>query len=213
MKTSAAAFGSGEKIESLRRQMFALFKGVPYNTHHIDHALRVERTCASIGIELDADLATLRAAAILHDIARINEVGDGRCHAARSAEIASGILKEDGWAPLHIRSVAYAIRCHRYRSGIVPETLEAKILQDADRLDALGAIGIARVISHDPTRRLYDHWNCGDPFSGNCVTAHFFEKILKLRDTMHTSAARKIAAKRHRYLVGYLQELKREIFE
>jgi uncharacterized protein len=115
--------------------------------------------------------------------------------------------------------VLYAVEVHRFSKGIVPAKLEARILQDADRLDALGAIGIARVFLTGGVlgRALY---NPVDPFCRSREPDdkrwnldHFFRKLLKLESGMHTRTARKLAARRADVLKRYLSDLQREIGE
>jgi len=113
--------------------------------------------------------------------------------------------------------VLYAIDVHRYSRGILPVTLEARILQDADRLDALGAVGIARVFLTGGAlgREMY---HPEDPFcryrepdDGRWNLDHFYKKLLKLEAGMHTKSARKLAAKRTAVLERYLSDLEDEI--
>ena len=115
------------------------------------------------------------------------------------------------------QEVLYAIDVHRYSRGILPVTLEARILQDADRLDALGAVGIARVFLTGGAlgREMY---NSEDPFcrnrepdDGRWNLDHFYKKLLKLEAGMHTKSARKLAAKRTAVLERYLSDLEEEI--
>jgi uncharacterized protein len=109
----------------------------------------------------NADLEVVKAAALLHDIARAME-DEGKIddHATEGAKMAERILEEVNFPEDRIDNVIYCIETHRFKKSIVPESLEAKILQDADRLDMIGAIGIARVFAragwsnipmHDPS--------------------------------------------------------------
>ena len=115
------------------------------------------------------------------------------------------------------QEVLYAIDVHRYSRGIVPVTLEARILQDADRLDALGAVGIARVFLTGGAlgREMYhpDDPFCKtrEPDDGRWNLDHFYKKLLKLEAGMHTKSARKLAEKRTIVLKRYLSDLEEEI--
>jgi uncharacterized protein len=118
--------------------------------HDITHTKRV----LSIGVQIakgekNADMAVVKAACILHDVARKKE-DTGKCkdHAEEGAKIAVKILKKTNFPAKKIPKVEYAIRVHRKSAGIKPKTIEAKILQDADRIDIFGAIGIARTFAH-----------------------------------------------------------------
>ncbi len=199
-------------IAALREWVCNQFTNTPYNTHHLDHLSRVNTLCQKIGQAEKADLVILEAAALLHDIARANETESTTCHAIASVQIAADILAKLAWPPNTVDAIAYAIRMHRYSAGITPETIEAKILQDADRLDALGAIGLARVLGHGLVRGeplyLLDSENS---INGPCTIAHFHEKILKLKDGMHTATAKQIAEERHNIIVQYLSRLENEI--
>lgn len=100
-----------------------------------------------------------------------------------------------------IPGIVHAIRAHRYSSGIAPGTLEARVLSDADNLDAMGAVGIARTFmqSGEQGRDIAD------------ATGHFHDKLLNLRDRMYTETARKIAEERHAFLVAFLDTLDDEM--
>jgi uncharacterized protein len=203
-----------EDLVKIRKYVAGKCSAFSYSTHHMDHIERVTATALYIGRKMNADLTVLEAAALLHDVGRFKE-DENSCHAEISAEEAYKLLNALGWPQDMISSVTYAVRVHRYNLQIVPDTLEAKILQDADKLDALGAVGIARILSHAPETRLYAE---KDPFclnrepSDNYTIDHFYKKILKLRNSMNTEAGRKIAEKRDKFTRKFLEELKKEIF-
>jgi len=200
------------RMHTLQAVVNARLAAVAYNTHHLDHLERVAALCLQLGRQLQADLTILEAAAWLHDIARSAKLPDKVCHARMSAEVAADILAGLAWPTVEIEPIVYAIRCHRYSHGIVPQTLEAKILQDADRLDALGAVGLARVLAHGLIlgEPLYSR-ESATPFVGTCTAAHFHEKILRLKDGMHTEPARRIAEQRSAFTESFLQRLAEEI--
>ena len=116
-----------------------------YAGHDRTHTIRVHRLSRIIGEKEKADLLVLEAAALLHDIGRSYEHVD---HAEKSAEIATGLLKECQFPEDSTPRVLYAIRMHRFSKGTEPETLEAKILQDADRIDIGGATGVAMTFDY-----------------------------------------------------------------
>jgi len=135
--------------------------------HDIGHVKRVVSLSMEIQKREGGNKLALILAAILHDIGRIVEDITGEDHAQISADISKKLLRL--W---HVNSeieetVYDAIFNHRYSKKRAPKTIEGKILSDADKLDALGAIGIARVFKHDPRRSIYEDVN------------HFYEKILK----------------------------------
>ncbi len=115
-------------------------------SHDSSHLLRVWRNAAAIADhEPDCDRTVLVAAVILHDCVAVEKNSPRRAQASRLSAIrARSILGDLGWDPGRLERAAHAIEAHSFSAGIVPETVEARILQDADRLDAIGAIGIAR---------------------------------------------------------------------
>ena len=126
-------------------------------------------------------------------------------------------IKENYFSNDEITMITNAIREHSFSGGKIPSTIEGKILQDADRLDAIGAIGLARVFSFSGSnhRAFYDP---NDPFSKNrtlnddkWALDHFFKKLLLLENMMNTKAAMIEAKKRTRVLKNYLDSLKKEI--
>jgi uncharacterized protein len=132
--------------------------------------------------------------------------------------LARPLLADTCLSAAQVETALSAIGDHRYRDGKVPEAIEGKLLQDADRLDALGAIGIARCFAKSSLtgRRLYSP---DDPF---CTTGrepeddrytidHFYSKLLKLRDTFHTASARELAERRHAFLTAFLEEMRLEL--
>ncbi len=169
-------------------------------SHGFDHTARVTRLCRTIGIREGADMAILIPAALFHDIARPLEEETGIPHEEQGGEMAEAYLRSIGYPGDMIYPITHAIRAHRYSSGIAPETLEAEILSDADKLDAMGAVGIARTFMQ-----------AGEDGTGIVgAVAHFHEKLLKLKDRMYTETATEIAEERHAFLVAFLVELERE---
>ncbi|MEM2941675.1 MAG: HD domain-containing protein [Thermoproteota archaeon] len=187
------------------------------HVHHSKfHVNRVYNLAVRIAREEGADLDVVKAAALLHDIARAME-DEGRVedHAKEGARMARQILKEVGFPREKIEQVVYCIEAHRFRKGVTARSLEAKVLQDADRLDMMGAIGIARVFS----RGGWGNTPIYDPsippkenYDGKSFTAinHIYEKILKLKDTINTSTAKQIAEERHRFVEQFLERFLKE---
>jgi len=118
--------------------------------HGFEHVRRVLRLAERLGEALGADLEILRAAALLHDAADAHPgEGEGRVsHEQASAEFAGKVLRSEGWEETRIAAVQHCIRAHRFRGGEAPESLEAKILFDADKLDVIGAFGTARTVGY-----------------------------------------------------------------
>jgi uncharacterized protein len=168
--------------------------------HGFDHTLRVVRLCEDLGAREGADMAILIPAAIFHDIARPLEERTGIPHEEEGARMAAAYLKAAGYPADRIAGIVHAIRAHRYSTGIDPETLEARVLSDADNLDAMGAVGIARTFAQSGER------GTGIPDAADHIRA----KLLNLKDRMYTKTAREIAEKRHALLVAFLAALEEE---
>lgn len=117
------------------------------SAHAMEHAMRVYNLCLHLTkYELNVDLDVLKTAALLHDVARVREFNDKTGsidHSVLGAEMADKILRTLGYSE-KIAHVKHCIEAHRFRSKVKPKTREAKILFDADKLDVLGAIGVAR---------------------------------------------------------------------
>ncbi|MBR1369221.1 phosphohydrolase [Methanocalculus chunghsingensis] len=170
--------------------------------HGFDHTLRVTKLCVILGTEEGAEMQILIPAALFHDIARPIEDKTGIPHEEKGAELAEAYLRSIHYPDVYIPGILHAIRAHRYRSSdVTPETLEAKVLSDADKLDAMGAVGIARTFMQ-----------AGEERGGiSDAVHHINEKLLKLKDRMHTEAARKIAVQRHAFLKEFLEILQVDI--
>ena len=119
--------------------------------HDFDHVLRVLALAERIGQAEDADLEIVRAGALLHDVGREQAERIGVDHAAFAADRAREILAEQPTEK--VAPVVHAIAAHRFRAGPGPTTLEAKVLFDADKLDAIGAVGVARAFAYGGARR------------------------------------------------------------
>lgn len=186
--------------------------------HGFDHIERVYRMSERLAKLEGADLEIVHAAALLHDIEGSHPAGDERAnHHHQSAEIAAEILRGEGWGPERIAAVQHCIRAHRYRDDREPPaTIEAKVLFDADKLDVLGAIGVARTIGYavqagqpifaEPSVqfRATGKEEPGEPHSA--YHEHLF-KLSKVKDRLFTASARQIAADRHQYLDEYFKRL------
>lgn len=189
--------------------------------HGFDHVLRVLRVAERIGRELGADLEVLRAAALLHDASGAAPGGEGgrADHERASADFAAQVLHAEGWPDDRIESVAHCIRSHRFRSAEAPRSLEAKILYDADKLDVLGAFGVARTIGYalqagepifaEPSAQFRE---TGQPLPGEPHSA-YHEYLFKLRHVagrLHTEPARRIGAERAALMRRFFEALEDE---
>lgn len=169
-------------------------------SHGMDHTERVTRLCRIIGQHEGADMDILIPAALLHDIARPLEKEQGLSHETEGARMAEAFLVSIHYDSCLIPQICAAIRTHRFRSSEKPGSPEAKILSDADKLDALGAVGIARTFM-----RAAEHGG-----NMNDAVMHFHDKLLKLKDLMYTDSGREIANERHALLELFLKVLTEE---
>jgi uncharacterized protein len=165
-------------------------------SHGFDHTLRVIKLCVFLGNKLNAKMDILIPAAILHDIARSEEN-----HAKVGAQKSRKILKKQGLIEEKVNSICEVIESHSFSANTEPKSLEAKILSDADKLDALGAIGIYRAAAY----------SCENSKTMEDFIYHFNEKLLKLKDQMYTDEAYKLAFSRHNYMEDYLKRITDEI--
>ena len=189
-------------------------------SHGPDHSERVYFMALSLGRELHARLDILAAAALLHDIGRRQETESkgGICHAQESAEMAGQILAKLGLDPADIEAIQHCIRCHRFRGKEKPQTLEAKIIFDADKLDSIGAVGIGRAFLfagqigaklHDAE---IDHRKTLAYSHEDTAYREFQVKMSRVKDQMLTEPGRKLAQQRHRFMEIFFDELNREIY-
>jgi uncharacterized protein len=199
-----------ERIRKRSREFYTL-------AHHDQaHTERVYAISLRIAQEENADQEVVLAAALLHDIARAREDQDEISdHAVEGSNMAKRILLEVEFPQHKIREVIHCIKVHRFKEGLQAETLEAKILQDADRLDILGAVGIARVFSRGgwSNKPIYDpEISPKQKYDGASLTSvnHILEKLLKVKETMNTRAGKRIAESRHRFVEAFLERFYKE---
>jgi uncharacterized protein len=192
--------------------------------HDYDHVMRVYRMAEHIAQAEGADMEIVRAAALLHDAvgsAPGTDTPEQRHnHHGSSAEFAATILKQEDWPDERIRAVQHCILAHRFRfTTDQPKTLEAKVLYDADKLDVLGALGVARTIAYaalagqpfyTPPSTQFLSTGEEEPGEPHSSYHEYLFKLVKIKDTLHTDTARKIAASRHDYLVAFYSELAAE---
>jgi uncharacterized protein len=191
------------------------------SVHGFDHALRVYALAEELGAELGADLEILRAAALLHDAsgAAPGESGKRGDHENASAHFARRVLLDEGWEESRIEAVEHCIRAHRFRNQETPKSLEAKILFDADKLDVVGAFGVARTIGYaiqaknpifsEPSEQfmLEGHKEPGEVHS---AYHEYLFKLRRVKDRLYTEPAKRIASHRHKLLVQFFDQLAAE---
>jgi uncharacterized protein len=189
--------------------------------HDFQHILRVYKNAEMISRQEDGvDLDIILAAALLHDLVVYPKGSSKTINSADdSADVAKKILFEYKKYPIEkIEKVADTIRTHSYSKKLIPSTLEGKILQDADRLDAIGAIGIARTFSvgGSENRSLY---NPADAFCESerrlddtqWTLDHMKKKLMILKNSMHTKTAKMLAEQRTEFMELFLNQLRKEL--
>jgi uncharacterized protein len=174
-----------------------------WGAHQYDHTKRVYRLAVKIREKTGADLRILGAAALLHDVGRPREKELGESHAIISGTLSRPLLSRLGYSDKEIEETVAAIRTHRFSEGLPPTSLEGKILSDADKLDAIGAIGVFRAIAQAMVT--------GVGMKG--FLRHADRKLLRLSELMHTKAAKLMAEKRHRVLADFVDQLRIEVSE
>jgi uncharacterized protein len=187
--------------------------------HDFEHVMRVYRMAERLAEAEGADLEIVRAAALLHDAegAAPGEGSARESHHHASAEFAAAVLSSEGWEAERIAAVQHCIRAHRFRDrSEPPDTIEAKVLFDADKLDVLGAVGVARVIAYAALdgKPFYfppsgQFLSTGREIPGEPHSSYheLLFKLRKVRERMFTGTARLIAAERLRYLDEYFERL------
>lgn len=198
---------TGALPERLVRKAQCLFDGQD-PAHDWQHNLRVMAMCERIGREEGADMPLLRLAALLHDIGRAEERQTGECHAEISARLAGEWLYAEGMDAARIALVQRAILAHRYRKESPPVSLEEKILFDADKLDSIGAIGVARAFAYSGVIGQPIHAEHPDQHT----PLHEYEwKLSRIKDRLYTKTARRIAEERHRVMERFFEQWMLEI--
>lgn len=187
--------------------------------HDFDHVLRVLMLVRRIGPAEGADMRLLEAATLLHDIARADEVENGVDHAQAGAERAGAIVQEWGYTSAEAAVIARIIAAHRFRNEAPPRTVEEKVLYDADKLDAIGAIGVGRAFAY-AGRTGQRLWSPVPPDAratqrvdpaAHSPSIEFAVKLSRLAGALHTETARAIAQERHAFMVAFFERLDDEI--
>jgi len=205
-----------KKIEKIAKSRFQS----ALSCHDWDHVSRVYNLALSIGKKEKADMGVIKVAALLHDIKRSEEMlNKGKfCHALEGAKEAEKILRGLDLEEKFIAEVKHCIEAHRFRNNIEPASLEAKVLSDADKLDALGAIGVGRGFLWSGKHGLRLHntdpkiIRRNNPYGReHCLYAEYMIKLRFLRDKMFTQTGHKIAQERTVFMKDFLERLDDEV--
>lgn len=186
--------------------------------HDWAHIMRVVRTATALATEEKADLAVVIPAAYLHDIVNIPKNHPDRVRASElAADKARKLLGEHGYDEKKLPAIHQAIVEHSFSRGLAPSSIEAACVQDADRLDAIGAIGVLRcaAVNAEMKTAFYDP---EDPFATRrplddrrWMVDHYFVKLLKLAETMQTTAAKNEGKRRVEFMRSFLDQLRSEV--
>ena len=204
-----------EEISKEVQTIFASAKG----SHDYDHTLRVVKLSKHIAQIEHANLELVELAAILHDIGRSHqdETKNKVCHAEIGAKMAKEILERYSLDQEAITQICHCIECHRFRNNHIPQTLEAKILYDADKLDSIGAVGIGRTFLfagevhaklHDPNPNLSPN---AEYTIDDTAYREFVVKLSKIKGSLFTNEAKRIAASRHAFMEEFFIRLNKEV--
>jgi uncharacterized protein len=206
-----------EMIDFVKEQAERLFDGAK-GSHDWEHTLRVFSLCERLGPAEKADMDVLRVAAYLHDIGRAHQDSTfgSVCHAEKGAEMARPIVNELPLSEDRKANIVHCIRSHRFRGNCRPETREAKVLFDADKIDAIGAVGVARAFLfagevgarlHNPNMKIEETV----PYSREDTGFREFKvKLCKIRERILTEEGRKIADERHAFMEGFFNRFLEE---
>lgn len=204
--------------EEAIRELYAENNSKNDAAHDFDHVLRVTRLAERIAAAEGADVDVVRAAALLHDVP---VAGSRDAHHLAAAGFARSYLTEQGMAPVQAAQVAHCIQAHRFRDqSIQPQTLEAQCLYDGDKLDSMGAIGVARAFAHAGAHhsRLWTEPasaappDQAKPTGPNYTPVHeFVYKLGRLLDTLYTDTARSMGRARHDFMCAFFARLDEEM--
>lgn len=172
------------------------------SAHNADHIYRVLNQALMIAKNYDVNEDILVAACLLHDIGRPAQFDNPNiCHAQVGSEMAYSFLKCLGWSEDDCRSVKHCILTHRFRNNMPPESIEAKILFDSDKLDVCGALGIARTLQYEGKMNE----------SLDAFFSEYDRKLIKLYDLFYTETAKQMALSRKKILLSFYSELKDQL--
>jgi uncharacterized protein len=208
-----------EAIDDIKKRVIDFMTNDFFPGHDYQHVMRVYNIARRIGKEEGANMLILEPAVLMHDLGRVDTAKDPSIkHAEASLTYAEKILADTDYYPeLHGR-ILHIIKYHSWKNSDKAKTLEHKIMQDSDKLDALGAIGIMRCLTFSGARGRTDY-NPDNMFGSDETLLddkkysidHFYSKLFKLKDLLHTPTARKIAENRHRFMENYLNRMEQEI--
>lgn len=204
-------------FEKLKEEVLEILESGS-GSHDWEHTERVLNMCMHIASVEGGNIDIIRAAALLHDIGRhVQDKSKGTVsHALISVSMARPILERYGFSPEDIAKTLHCIETHRFRTGDEPKTLEAKILFDADKLDAIGAVGIGRAFVFAGENGAAVHIrnlnieNSRSYSKQDTAYREFKVKLEKIKDRVFTAEGRRIANERHDFMVEFFDRLEKE---
>jgi len=204
-----------EQITNQAKEFFSNSKG----SHDWEHTMRVYNLCLHIGEKENADIETLKIAAILHDIGREQQDKcNGRiCHAEKGAELARALLSKFNIDKEKVDNIIHCIQTHRFRGNNVPTSKEAKILFDADKLDSIGAIGIGRafLFAGEIGAKLHNKDVDIDKTQAyskeDTAYREYMVKLRKVKERILTEEGKRLAEERHNFMVEFFNRLNKEV--
>lgn len=220
METTFKGNSESQILAHVYEEVQQRFSGIDDLAHGWEHVQRVYQLALSIGEREGANRFIVGMAALMHDLGRTAPHENVEHHADLSVRLATDLMNFYAVSPETQQAILHAILAHSFSRGVPPQTLEAHVVRDADRLDGLGAIGIMRWAVTGAVRRTAEtrSYHPDDPFAERHVLDdkrymldHFYAKLLKLADTMETETARSMAARRTEFMRAYLHELREEL--
>ncbi|MCX6721536.1 MAG: HD domain-containing protein [Candidatus Staskawiczbacteria bacterium] len=207
-----------EIFDKIKKEAKEMLTGIN-SCHEWEHTERVYNLAMHIGKKENADLEILGLAAILHDIARKEQdESNGKIdHAQKGAEMAKKILSKYNLPEEKIKNICHCIQAHRYRNNIIPETIEAKVLYDSDKLDSIGAIGTGRNFSfaghlgakvHDKNVNLD---KSAEYTQDDTAYREYMVKLRHIKDRIITNEGKRIAEGRHKFQEKFFERLNKEV--
>ncbi len=202
------------EVKEIAAGFFARCRG----SHDWDHTLRVLRLCERIAAAELADPQVVRVSALLHDIGRSDQddANGNLCHARQGARMAMPIVAKLPFSDDQKQNILHCIATHRFRGESVPDTVEARVLFDADKLDAIGAVGVARAFLfagevgarlHNPDARIEETL----PYTTDDTGYREYRvKLCRIKDRMLTATGRKLAEQRHQFMEEFFERFLQE---
>ena len=220
MEPNNTAFDKSRVLADVYAEVERRFTGIDDLAHGWEHIGRVYKLALHITEREQGDRFIVGMAALMHDLGRTAPHNETQHHADLSVTLATSLMQDHNVPSPQQEAILHAIIAHSFSRGVEPNTQEARIVRDADRLDGLGAIGVLRwaitgTIRHMPETLSY---HPQDPFGqqhtlddSHYMLDHFYSKLLRLEGTMLTETGRILAQERTAFMRSYLAEFKREL--